>query len=98
VKCFPVGIKPSSEQANKLTGWQANRLASYNGFSDDWHRRRFSVRPGVTCLWHINGRSDVSFAKWMELDMQYIDNWSLWLDVKILLGTIPAVLRGSGAA
>jgi lipopolysaccharide/colanic/teichoic acid biosynthesis glycosyltransferase len=56
------------------------------------------VRPGVTCLWQITGRSDVSFAKWMELDMQYIDNWSLWLDVKILLGTIPAVLRGSGAA
>ena len=69
-------------------------VRDYNGFSDDWHRRRFSVKPGITCLWQISGRSSISFKKWMELDMQYIDNWSLWLDVKILPGTIPAVLKG----
>jgi len=70
----------------------------YNGFSQDWHRRRFSVRPGITCLWQINGRSTVQFDKWMELDMEYIDHWSLTLDLKILLKTIPAVIKGSGAA
>jgi lipopolysaccharide/colanic/teichoic acid biosynthesis glycosyltransferase len=59
--------------------------------------RRFSVKPGITCLWQVNGRCKVSFDKWMKLDMEYIDNWSLWLDIKILLKTIPAVLKGSGA-
>jgi len=73
-------------------------VRDYNGFDEDWHRRRFSVRPGITCLWQINGRSNVSLEKWMELDMQYIDNWSLGLDFMILLKTVPAVLRGSGAA
>lgn len=52
---------------------------------------------GFTCLWQVNGRCDTPFQKWMELDMQYIDNWSLALDLKILLKTIPAVVRGSGA-
>jgi len=70
----------------------------YNGFSHDWHRRRFSVCPGITCLWQISGRNNISFDRWMELDMEYIDNWSLWLDLKILLGTIPAGLKGRGAA
>ena len=73
-------------------------MRDYEGFDHDWHRRRFSVRPGITCLWQISGRSNISFDRWMELDMEYIDNWSLWLDVKILLGTIPAVVKGSGAA
>jgi len=73
-------------------------LRDYNGFDNDGYRRRFSVRPGLTCLWQINGRSDISFEKWMEFDMQYIDQWSLWLDFKILVKTIPAVLRGTGAA
>ena len=67
------------------------------GFEQDWHRRRFSVRPGITCLWQIGGRSTVSFDRWMELDMEYIDSWSLWLDIKILAKTLPAVLKGSGA-
>jgi len=49
-------------------------------------------------LWQINGRSNTSFDKWMKLDMEYIDNWSLWLDLKILAKTGPAVVRGSGAA
>ena len=73
-------------------------LRDYNGFDKDGHRRRFSVRPGLTCLWQINGRNDVSFEKWMEYDMQYIDQWSLWLDLKILVKTIPVVLKGTGAA
>ena len=60
--------------------------------------RPLPVRPGITCLWQINGRSNTSFDKWMKLDMQYIDQWSLWLDAKILFKTLPAVLRGSGAA
>ncbi len=73
-------------------------VRDYEGFDQDWHRRRFSVRPGITCLWQISGRSSIGFDKWMELDMQYIDEWSLWLDLRILAGTIPAVLRGTGAA
>ncbi|MCA9421325.1 MAG: sugar transferase [Nitrospira sp.] len=66
-------------------------------FYEDWHRRRFSVRPGLTGLWQVSGRSSTSFAKWMELDLHYIDKWSLWLDLKILFKTIPAVMKGSGA-
>ncbi len=63
-----------------------------------WQRRRLRMRPGLTCLWALEGRSQLSFARWMELDMAYIDNWSLWLDLKILLKTIPRVLLGRGAA
>jgi exopolysaccharide biosynthesis polyprenyl glycosylphosphotransferase len=81
-----------------LVGPRPLPVRDYNGFDEDWHRRRFSVRPGMTCLWQVNGRSNVSFDRWMKLDMEYIDNWSLWLDLKILLQTIPAVIRGSGAA
>ena len=80
-----------------LVGPRPLPVRDFEGFDLDWHRRRFSVRPGITCLWQVNGRSSVPFDKWMELDMQYIDQWSLWLDVKILARTIPAVLRGSGA-
>jgi exopolysaccharide biosynthesis polyprenyl glycosylphosphotransferase len=81
-----------------LVGPRPLPIRDYEGFSEDWQRRRFSVRPGITCLWQIGGRSGISFEKWMELDLQYIDKWSLWLDLEILLKTIPAVLRGSGAA
>jgi len=56
------------------------------------------VRPGITCLWQVNGRHTLTFEKWMELDMQYVDKWSLWLDLKILAKTVPVVLRGTGAA
>jgi len=80
-----------------LVGPRPLPIRDYEGFDDDWQRRRFSVRPGITCLWQVNGRSSVSFNKWMELDMKYIDNWSLGLDIKILLKTIPAVIKGSGA-
>jgi exopolysaccharide biosynthesis polyprenyl glycosylphosphotransferase len=80
-----------------LVGPRPLPLRDFAGFSQDWHRRRFSVRPGITCLWQINGRSSVPFDRWMDLDMHYIDHWSLWLDLKILAKTIPAVLRGAGA-
>jgi len=67
-------------------------------FNDLAHRRRLSVKPGLTCLWQIQGRNQISdFKDWVRLDLEYIDNWSLWLDVKILLLTLPAVLRGTGA-
>ena len=72
-------------------------LRDVKGFNEDWHRRRFSVPPGLTCLWQVNGRSSLSFEQWMELDLQYIDKWSLWLDLKILFKTIPAVVKGRGA-
>jgi exopolysaccharide biosynthesis polyprenyl glycosylphosphotransferase len=81
-----------------LVGPRAMSVRDYRHFSQDWQRRRFSVPPGITCLWQINGRNLIPFEQWMELDMQYIDKWSIWLDVKILARTIPAVLRGSGAA
>jgi exopolysaccharide biosynthesis polyprenyl glycosylphosphotransferase len=62
-----------------------------------WQRRRLRMRPGLTCLWAISGRDGVDFDTWMKMDMQYIDNWSLALDWKILLQTIPRVLTGRGA-
>jgi exopolysaccharide biosynthesis polyprenyl glycosylphosphotransferase len=67
-------------------------------FDDVAHRRRLSVKPGLTCLWQVSGRNQVSdFKEWVRLDLEYIDNWSLWLDMKILLRTIPAVLTTAGA-
>ena len=81
-----------------LVGPRPLPMRDYQAFNRDWHRRRFTVRPGITCLWQINGRSSLPFEKWMELDMQYIDHWSLWLDLKILAKTMPAVLKGAGAA
>jgi exopolysaccharide biosynthesis polyprenyl glycosylphosphotransferase len=73
-------------------------VRDYEGFSHDWQRRRFSVRPGLTCLWQINGRCEVSFKKWMELDLKYIDGWSFWLDIIIIAKTIPALISGRGAS
>lgn len=67
-------------------------------FDDFAHRRRLSVKPGLTCLWQISGRNNVKdFKDWVRLDLEYIDNWSLWLDFKILVRTIPVVLSGTGA-
>ena len=67
-------------------------------FDDLAHRRRLSVKPGLTCLWQISGRNNVTdFKDWVRLDLEYIDNWSLWLDVKIICRTIPIVLIGTGA-
>jgi exopolysaccharide biosynthesis polyprenyl glycosylphosphotransferase len=62
-----------------------------------WQRRRLSVKPGLTCIWQVSGRNDVDFDTWMKLDLSYIDNWSLWLDLKILVLTVPAVLLARGA-
>jgi exopolysaccharide biosynthesis polyprenyl glycosylphosphotransferase len=84
-----------------LVGPRPLQLRDYELFTlagPDWQRCRFSVRPGITCLWQVNGRSSVPFEQWMELDQQYVRRWSLWLDLQILAKTIPAVLKGSGAA
>lgn len=80
-----------------LVGPRPLPVRDYEGFDQDWQRRRFSVRPGMTCLWQIAGRSSIPFESWMQLDLQYIDRWSLWLDLQILARTIPAVLKGFGA-
>lgn len=61
------------------------------------HRRRFCMRPGITCVWQVSGRSDVEYSTWMMQDLQYVDGWTFWLDAKLLLQTIPAVLTGKGA-
>ncbi|HTP30202.1 MAG TPA: sugar transferase [Anaeromyxobacteraceae bacterium] len=69
-------------------------VSNYQG----WHRRRLSMKPGITCIWQVSGRSDVGdFDRWAKLDLQYIDSWSLWCDLKIFAKTIPAVLIGRGA-
>lgn len=80
-----------------LVGPRPLPIRDYEGFSKDCQRRRFSVKPGITCLWQVRGRNSIPFEKWMELDLQYIDKWSLRLDFEILLETIPAVFKGSGA-
>lgn len=73
-------------------------IPSEVGNYETWQRRRLSMRPGITCLWQVCGRNNITdFDEWMRLDLEYIDNWSLCLDFKILLKTIPAVLFGAGA-
>ena len=64
---------------------------------DPKHRKRLSVRPGITCTWQISGRNDVDFEQWMTMDAEYVDNWSFWLDMIILIKTIPAVLMRRGS-
>lgn len=64
---------------------------------EPWHRRRLSMNPGITCIWQVSGRNEIGFEEWMELDLQYIDKWSLWLDFKIILLTVKAVLTAHGA-
>ena len=62
-----------------------------------WQRRRLSMKPGITCLWQIQPRrNDISFEQWMDMDMNYIDHWSIWLDIYIILKTIPAIISGRG--
>ncbi|WP_224372766.1 exopolysaccharide biosynthesis polyisoprenyl-phosphate hexose-1-phosphate transferase EpsZ [Hyalangium versicolor] len=63
-----------------------------------WQRRRLSVRPGLTCIWQVSGRNQISFEEWMYLDMQYIDNWTLLTDLGLILKTVPVVITGSGAS
>ena len=81
-----------------LVGPRPMAIRDFHGFNEDWQRRRFSMKPGMTCLWQVNGRSAIPFEQWMLLDLQYMDEWSLWLDLKILFKTVPAVLKGAGAA
>jgi len=79
-----VGPRPPLPDEVKRYNWQ--------------FRKRLCVKPGITCIWQISGRNDVSFERWMQMDLDYIDNWSLWLDLTILFQTIPAVLFARGAS
>jgi exopolysaccharide biosynthesis polyprenyl glycosylphosphotransferase len=80
-----------------LVGPRPPLIYEFNEF-DNWHRRKLSVKPGITCLWQISGRNNINnFDEWAKLDLEYIDNWSLWLDLKILFKTIPVVVLGKGA-
>ena len=81
-----------------LVGPRPMSVRDVDLFDRGKQRKRFSVQPGLTCIWQVSGRSNLPFEKWLELDLQYIENWSLWLDVKILCKTIPAVLHSKGAS
>ena len=81
-----------------LVGPRPLPMRDVRRFGEAWLMRRFSVAPGLTGLWQISGRSDLPFDEWITLDLEYIDRWSLGLDIQILLRTIPAVLRGAGAS
>jgi len=80
-----------------LVGPRPLPVRDVSRFAEPWLMRRFSVRPGLTCLWQISGRSELGFDDWIALDLEYIAHWSLLLDLKILLRTIPAVFGGKGA-
>jgi lipopolysaccharide/colanic/teichoic acid biosynthesis glycosyltransferase len=80
-----------------LVGPRPLPVRDFERFNEYWFNRRFSVKPGITCIWQVSGRSETSFDQWIRQDLEYIDKWSLSLDLKILLKTIPAVLRGTGA-
>ena len=80
-----------------LVGPRPMSLRDVDRFDRGVQRKRFSVQPGLTCLWQISGRSDLPFEKWLELDLEYITNWNFWLDVQVLFKTIPAVLKSRGA-
>jgi lipopolysaccharide/colanic/teichoic acid biosynthesis glycosyltransferase len=81
-----------------LVGPRPLPLRDVDRFTEAALVRRFSVRPGLTCLWQISGRSELGFDRWIELDLQYIDQWSLGLDLRIMLKTLPAVIAGTGAS
>jgi exopolysaccharide biosynthesis polyprenyl glycosylphosphotransferase len=81
-----------------LVGPRPLPMRDVSRFSEAWLMRRFSVKPGITCLWQVSGRSDLGFDQWVALDLEYIDRWSLGLDVLILIRTVPAVFRATGAA
>jgi exopolysaccharide biosynthesis polyprenyl glycosylphosphotransferase len=81
-----------------LVGPRPLPVRDVSRFGESWLMRRFSVKPGLTCLWQIRGRNEVDFDQWIRLDLDYIDNWSLTLDMQILLKTVPVVLSGSGAS
>jgi lipopolysaccharide/colanic/teichoic acid biosynthesis glycosyltransferase len=81
-----------------LVGPRPLPIRDVSRFTEASLMRRFSVKPGLTCLWQVTGRSDTGFDRWIALDLEYIDRWSLGLDLRILVKTIPAVMKGSGAA
>ena len=81
-----------------LVGPRPMSVRDVNLFDKGLQRKRFSIRPGITCIWQISGRSALTFDEWLEMDLQYIDNWSFLLDLKILLLTMPVVLKRKGAA
>ncbi len=80
-----------------LVGPRPLPVRDYAGFDSEWQSKRFSMKPGITCFWQVGGRSKIDFERWMEMDVKYVDTWSLWLDIKILLKTIPTVLLRRGA-
>ncbi len=80
-----------------LVGPRPMSIRDVDLFDKGIQRKRFSVKPGITCIWQVSGRSNLPFDKWLELDLEYIENWSFWLDIKILFKTIPAVLESKGA-
>ena len=80
-----------------LVGPRPMSIRDVDLFDKGVQRKRFSVKPGITCIWQISGRSNLPFEKWLELDLEYIENWSLRLDLMILLKTLPAVLKSKGA-
>ncbi|MBD3347404.1 MAG: exopolysaccharide biosynthesis polyprenyl glycosylphosphotransferase [Chitinivibrionales bacterium] len=81
-----------------LVGPRPLPVRDYNGFENDRFRRRMSVPPGITCIWQANGRHNIPFDQWMEMDLDYIDNWSLGLDMRIICKTVQSVLQGTGAS
>jgi exopolysaccharide biosynthesis polyprenyl glycosylphosphotransferase len=81
-----------------LVGPRPLPIRDVERITEPWQQRRFSMKPGLTCLWQVNGRHAITFDHWMELDLQYIDRWSPGLDIEILIKTVPAVLRGAGAS
>lgn len=81
-----------------LVGPRPMSIRDVDLFEKGLQRKRFSVKPGITCIWQVSGRSELTFDEWLELDLEYIDNWSFFLDVELLLRTIPAVLKSKGAS
>lgn len=79
-----------------LVGPRPLPVRDFNGIEQDWQRRRFSILPGITCTWQISGRNEIPYKDWIKMDMEYIDNWKLSRDLKILIKTIPAVMKGKG--
>ena len=80
-----------------LVGPRPLPVRDVSRFTEASLMRRFSAKPGLTCLWQVSGRSDTSFDRWIEQDLEYIDQWSLALDLQILAKTVPVVMKGSGA-
>jgi exopolysaccharide biosynthesis polyprenyl glycosylphosphotransferase len=80
-----------------IVGPRPLSLRDYGKLPMDWQRRRFSMRPGLTCYWQVRGRHRLTFSRWMKLDLEYIDNWNLLEDFKTIIATVPEVLRGGGA-